>query len=82
VADLDQNRGAFGFGEGAMVAHVRAADPGARGIGAMHVADDAMVPCPAGRGIQLGRHAVPTLPVILAEYTCDMGRPSCDAGQA
>lgn len=41
VADFHQNRGAFGFGEGAMVAHVRAADPGAGGIGAVLVAEDA-----------------------------------------
>ena len=26
VADLDENRGAFGFGEGAVMAHVRAAE--------------------------------------------------------
>jgi hypothetical protein len=69
VADFKQNGGAFGFGEGAVVVHVRAADLGAGGIGAVLVAEDAMVPCPAGRGIQLGRHAVPTLPVMQAEHT-------------
>jgi len=69
MADFNQDCGALGFGEGSVVTHVRAADPGAGGIGSMLIAEDAMVPCPAGRGIQLGRHAVPTLPEIQAERT-------------
>ena len=36
MIDLDENRGAFGFGEGAVMAQVRAAE-------------DAMGPYPAGR---------------------------------
>ena len=41
VTDLNENRGAFGFGEGSVVTHVRAADPGAGGIGAVLIAEDA-----------------------------------------
>ena len=41
VTDLNQNRGAFGFGEGSVVTHVRAANPSAGGIGSMLIAEDA-----------------------------------------
>jgi hypothetical protein len=59
VADFHQNRGAFGFGEGSMVAHVGAADPGAGGIGTVLVAEDAredddFLPTDVGVGIEPG----------------------------
>ena len=59
VADLDENRGAFGFGEGSVVTHVRAADPSASGIGAVLIAEDAcededLLPTNVGMRIEPG----------------------------
>ena len=59
VADLDEDGGTFGFGEGLVMTHVGTADPGASGVSAVLIPehtfkDEDLLPADMGMGVETG----------------------------